>query len=124
MLYKLCKNPNSLSVNIALSRKLLNSSHEVSGNKADVIISSNQNTDVKIIFKNRNTIVSGENCVGYCRFNNISVNEEVYVIGVRYEGGNIFYALQPLKLEKQSVVSLNWKKGNEKDVKKVFRSLT
>ncbi len=97
---------------------------EVAATKADVVIGSNENSDVKIVFKNRNIIMNGENCVGYSRFKNLPVGAEVYVVAVRYEGETIFYSVQPLKLEKQTVVSLPWKKGTEEDVKRVFRSVS
>jgi TonB family protein len=92
--------------------------------KADVVISSNQNSDVKIVLKNRNTIVGGENCLGYSRFKNLGVGEEVYVMAVRHEEGRVLYALEPITLTKQTVVSLVWKKSNEEEVKRVFRSIS
>ncbi len=96
----------------------------VSDTKADLIIRSDASTDVKIVLKSRNTIVSGENCTGYSRFKNLGVDAEVYVVAVRYESGNVFYSIQPLKLEKQTVVSLVWKKGSEVEVERMFKSLT
>lgn len=96
----------------------------VSAAKADLIIRSDASTEVKVILKSRNTIVSGDNCTGYSRFKNLGVDAEVYVIAVRYEAGNVFYSVQPLKLEKQTVVSLVWKKGSEEEVARLFKSIS
>ena len=121
------KNPNRKNGNSQSFDKLgwYNCSREVAttGAMADVVIAADSKSDVKLILKNRTAVTGGQNCVGYSRFKNLPVNAEVFVMAVRYDGKQIEYALQPLKLEKQNVVSLVWRKGDEAAVEKVYKRI-
>jgi hypothetical protein len=96
---------------------------KTSGALADVIIRSDAKTDVKLVLKNHNSIISGQDYVGYSRFKNLPVNTDVYIVAVHRDKGQLSYAVQPLKLEKQTVVSLDFKKGEEADVVKAYKKL-
>jgi len=96
----------------------------LAGEKADLVVRSDANTDVKIVLKDKTSIVGGENYVGYSRFKNLPVNADVYVVAVRCEKGELFYSVQPLKLEKQTVVSLNWKKGTQAEIERMFKGVS
>ncbi|MDB5281730.1 MAG: energy transducer TonB [Bacteroidota bacterium] len=96
---------------------------DTKGTLADVIVRADSKSDIKLVLKNRSSVSAGENCIGYSRFRNLPVNSEVYIMAVRYDEGKIEYALQPLKLQKQNVVSLAWKKGDEAAVQKAYKRL-
>jgi TonB family protein len=96
---------------------------QASTQKADLIVRDDSKSDVRVILKDKNSIITGEHFVGYSRFRNLPVNAEVYIVAVRTQGGNIFYAVQPLKLAKQNVISLDWKKGDEGMVQRVYKKL-
>lgn len=95
----------------------------ISATKADVVIQDDADSDVRIVIKNKNAIVRGNNCVGYTRFDDLGIGQQVYVVAVRHTKGEVYYALQPLTLEKQTVVSLNWIKGSEEDFEMAVRHL-
>ena len=73
--------------------------------------------------KNQHTILGGENNLGFADFKNLPLGEDAYVIGVKYEGGNLFYAIQPVILSKQSILTLKWKKGSQQELLQAYRNL-
>ncbi|MBS1613973.1 MAG: energy transducer TonB [Bacteroidetes bacterium] len=91
--------------------------------KADIIVRSDANTDVKVVLINNNTVVSGKNFVGYTRFKNLPLNSEVMVLTMRNVNGEISYALQPLRLQKQNIITPTWKKGSVEELNRVFERL-
>ncbi|HLP50555.1 MAG TPA: energy transducer TonB [Chitinophagales bacterium] len=93
------------------------------GTKADVIIQDDADCDVRLVVKNKNAIVRGNNCVGYSRFDDLAVDQQVYIVAVRYSQGQMFYAIQGVTLEKQTVVALNWIKGSEDEFEAAVRHM-
>ncbi len=91
--------------------------------KADVIVRADSKSDVRIVLKNLNSILGGETCLGYSRFRNLPVDAEVFVVSIRYEEGDIFYSVERLKLEKQTVVVPTWRKGSEEEIAELFKNL-
>lgn len=91
--------------------------------RADIIVRSDANTDVKVVLINNNTVVSGKNFVGYTRFKNLPLNSEVMVLTMRNVNGEISYALQPLRLQKQNIITPTWKKGSVEELNRVFERL-
>lgn len=91
--------------------------------KADIVVRADASTDVKILLINNNTVVSGKNCIGYTRFKNLPLNTEVMVLTMRNVNGEISYSLQPLKLQKQNVITPTWKKGSIDELNRVFERL-
>lgn len=91
--------------------------------KADIIVRSDANTDVKVLLINNNTVVSGKNYIGYTRFKNLPLNSEVMVLTMRNVNGEISYALQPLRLQKQNIITPTWKKGSVEELNRVFERL-
>lgn len=81
---------------------------ETKTEKADVVVRSDENADVKLIINGRNSIIRGENFVGFTRFRNVPVGFDVKVVGFKYNNGIINSFLQNLKLQKQNVVSPEW----------------
>lgn len=96
---------------------------ENSGNQADVVIRDDADSDVRIVLKNKNTIVRGDNCVGYSRFDDLKVGQPVYVVAVRYNKGEMYYALHAVTLDKQTVLSLNWVKTTEDEFEEAVRNI-
>ena len=94
------------------------------GQTAEVIVCSNEKSEVKLLMKNGSTIIGGENCVGFTDFQNLPMGETAYIVAVRYDQGNMLYAVQPVKLTKQSVVSLKWKKGDKAEIAKTYKRLS
>lgn len=91
--------------------------------KADIVVRADASTDVKILLINNNTVVSGKNYMGYTRFKNLPLNTEVMVLTMRSVNGEISYALQPLRLQKQNVITPTWKKGSIEELNRVFERL-
>lgn len=96
---------------------------ENNGSKADVIIRDDADSDVRIVLKDKNTIVRGDNCVGYSRFDDLKVGQPVYVVAVRYNKGEMYYALHAVTLDKQTVLSLNWIKTTEDEFEEAVRNM-
>jgi TonB family protein len=96
---------------------------EADGPAADVVIRDDADSDVRLVLKDKNTIVRGDNCVGYSRFDDLKIGQPVYIVAVRYTNGEMYYALQLLTLEKQTVVSLNWVKTNEDEFEAAVRNM-
>jgi len=61
--------------------------------------------------------------MGFADFNNLPLGEEAYIVAVRYDAGDMLYAVQPVTLSKQSVVTLKWMKGDKEAIAKVYRKL-
>ena len=96
---------------------------ETSGSKADVVIRDDADSDVRIVLKDKNTIVRGDNCVGYSRFDDLKTGQQVYVVAVRYNKGEMYYALHAVTLDKQTVLSLNWIKTTEDEFEEAVRNM-
>ncbi|HRG90529.1 MAG TPA: energy transducer TonB [Chitinophagales bacterium] len=96
---------------------------ETSGSKADVVIRDDADSDVRIVLKDKNTIVRGDNCVGYSRFDDLKAGQQVYVVAVRYNKGEMYYALHAVTLDKQTVLSLNWIKTTEDEFEEAVRNM-
>jgi hypothetical protein len=92
--------------------------------KAELIVCSNEKSEVKLLLKNKTIIIGAENCMGFADFQNLPLGQEAYIVAVRYDGGNMLYAVQPVTLSKQTVVTLQWKKGDKKEIAKVYRKLS
>ena len=90
---------------------------------AELIVCSNEKTEVKLLMKKSKAIIAGENCLGYTDFKNLPVGQEAYIVAVRYDNGNMLYAVQAVTLSKQSIVSLKWKKGDKEEIAKMYRRL-
>lgn len=97
---------------------------QLKGAKADLIVRADAKSEIMVVLKNRNMVISGENYDGYSRFKNLPLNAEVYIVALRSDSGNVYYAVQPIKLEKQNVVSLAWKKGGEEEIFKAYKKLS
>lgn len=91
--------------------------------KADIIVQADEFTDVKIVFKNHSCIAGGVNCIGYSRFRNIPADEEVYLLALRNENGNLTRFVQLLKPEKQNVITPVWQKTSEKEIAKLLSKM-
>ena len=91
---------------------------------AELIVCSNEKSEVKLLMKNKAAIIGGDNFVGYADFKNLPLGEEACIIAVRYDGGNMLYAVQPVTLSKQAVITLNWKRGSREEIAKVYRKLS
>lgn len=90
---------------------------------ADVVISNDANSDVKLVVKGKNVIAPAGNFMGYSRFNNLPVGEPVYMVALRSAGDKTFYCIQPLTLQKQTVVAINWKQGTVEEFKQALRAI-
>jgi TonB family protein len=90
---------------------------------ADVVISSRANTDIKLIITGQNVIVPAGNYVGYCRFKSLPVGTNVFIVAVRNENGQPYYALQPVTLQKQTVLTPNWQKATNEQITAMLKSL-
>lgn len=90
---------------------------------ADVIVQADGYTEVKAILKSTNTIVSGENCVGYTRFKNLPLNTDITLLSIRHINGETSYALLPLKTQKQNVISPVWIKADDDDLAALLKGL-
>ncbi len=91
--------------------------------KAELIVCSDEKSEVKLLLKNKAAIVAAENCMGFADFNNLPLGEEAYIVAVRYDAGDMLYSVQPVTLSKQSVVTLKWMKGDKEAIAKVYRKL-
>ncbi len=91
---------------------------ETKTEKADVVVRSDENSDVKLIINGRNSIIRGENFVGFTRFRNVPVGFDVKVVGFKYSNGVINSFLQNLKLQKQNVISPEWVNAESNSVYK------
>ncbi len=89
---------------------------------ADVVIADDANTDVKLVVMDRNNIAGAGNYLGYSRFNSLPVGAKVYIVAMRNTDGKTFYCIQPLTLQKQTVVSLNWKSGSDETIKEALKT--
>lgn len=76
---------------------------------ADVVVLSDANTDVRLIVKGKNCVLSATNFTGYSRTFQAEENAEVEVLSIKYENGKIFCSLQPIHLKKQNVIEPQWK---------------
>lgn len=76
---------------------------------ADVVVLSDANTDVRLIVKGTNCVLSATNFTGYSRTFQAGENAEVDVLAIKYENGKIFCSLQPIHLKKQNVIEPQWK---------------
>jgi TonB family protein len=90
---------------------------------ADVIVQADGYTEVRAILKSTNTIVNGENCLGYTRFKNLPLNTDITLLSIRRIDGQTSYALLPLKTQKQNVISPVWIKADEDDLAALFKGL-
>ncbi|MFN8287613.1 MAG: energy transducer TonB [Chitinophagales bacterium] len=91
---------------------------ETKTEKADVVVRSDENADVKLVVAGRNSIIRGENFVGFTRFRNVPVGFDVKVLGVQYNNGIIKSFFQNLKLQKQNVISPDWVVAENKSIYK------
>jgi hypothetical protein len=89
---------------------------------ADVVVLSDVNTDVRLIKKGRNCIVSAQNFTGYSRTLEAGVNTDVDVLAIKYEEGKIYCSIQPLHLRKQNVITPNWKLVTESELANLLNS--
>lgn len=71
-------------------------------------------TDVKLIFKNRNTILNSGSYQGYS-FQNIPVNEEIWVIALKEEKGNMYLFMEETTTSAKTV-KVNWEKVGAKEL--------
>ncbi len=103
-----------------------NCSREIKAGRknAELIVCADDKSEIKLLMKNRAAIIGGENCLGYADFKNLPLGEEAYIVAVRYEKGNMLYAVQQVTLSRQTVVSLNWKRGNREEIARVYRKLS
>lgn len=92
--------------------------------KAELIVCSNEKSEVKLLLKNKKAIIGAENCLGFADFNNLPLGQEAYIVAVRYDSGKMLCAVQPVTLSKQPVVTLQWKKGSKEEIAKVYRKLS
>ena len=90
---------------------------------AELIVCANEKSEIRLLMKNQHSILGGENDLGFADFKNLPLGEDAYVIGVKYEGGNLFYAIQPVTLSKQSILTLKWKKGSQQKLLEAYRNL-
>ena len=88
-----------------------------------MVIRDDADSDVRIVLKNKNTIVRGDNCVGYSCFDDLKVGQPVYVVAVRYNKGEMYYALHAVTLDRQTVLSLNWVKTTEDEFEEAVRNM-
>jgi TonB family protein len=91
---------------------------------AELIVCSNEKTEVKLLLKNKIAIIGGENCLGFADFKNLPLGEEAYIVAVRYENGNMLYSVQPVTFNKQSIITLKWKKGDKEEITRAYRKLS
>lgn len=97
---------------------------ESKSEKADVVVRSDENTDIKLVLKGHNSIINGENYIGYTRFRNVPVGSQVSIVGVNYNQSILNSYTQQLKLLKQNVISPQWQKASEAGIRKAYRNLS
>ena len=90
---------------------------------AELIVCANEKSEIRLLMKKQHAILGGENNIGFADFKDLPLGESACVIGVKYEDGSMFYAIQPVTINKQSVVSLNWKKGSRQELLQVYHRL-
>ncbi|HWB63151.1 MAG TPA: energy transducer TonB [Chitinophagales bacterium] len=93
------------------------------GPVADVIVPDDAGTDVKLVLANGNTVVSGDNCLGYSRFRTLPVNTHVLIVATRAEAGKSYYAIQPLQLKEQNIVALVWHRADKEHIEQRLKHL-
>lgn len=92
--------------------------------KAEVIVCANEKSEIRLVMKKGGAIAAGENCMGYADFKDLPLGQEAYIVAVRYDSGKMLYAVQPVMLNKQTVISLKWKRGDKGELAKVYRRLS
>ncbi len=90
---------------------------------AELIVCANEKSEIRLLMKKQHTILSGENNIGFADFKDLPLGESACVIGVKYEDGSMFYSIQPITINKQSVINLNWKKGSRQELLQVYHRL-
>jgi hypothetical protein len=96
---------------------------DVKGEKAEVIVPDDAGCNVKLVMQKQNIIAGGENCVGYTRFKSLQIGSKVFVVATKKEGSQTYYAIQPVKLKKQNIVALAWKKAEEPEIRKALLAI-
>ena len=91
--------------------------------RADVIVPDNANCLVRLLAKDRKLVASGENCMGYTRFKSMPVGARSYIVATKNENGELYYAVVPLQLRKQNIVTIPWKKGDETEIEKALAAI-
>lgn len=76
--------------------------------KADVVVTSDTYTDVKLVLKKHKSIINAKNAIGVSRFDGVQQGTQVYIVGIRHQNGKTFFAFQPATLQAQNVVQLKW----------------
>jgi TonB family protein len=90
---------------------------------ADVVISNDANSDVKLVVRGKNAIAPAGNFLGYSRFGNLPIGEQVYMVALRTSANKTFYCVEPLTLQKQTVVAVNWKQGTVEEFKQALKAI-
>ncbi len=90
---------------------------------ADVVISNDANSDVKLVVRGKNAIAPAGNFLGYSRFGNLPIGEQVYMVALRSAGNKTFYCVEPITLQKQTVVAVNWKQGTVEEFKQALKAI-
>jgi hypothetical protein len=98
-----------------------NASHKTG--EAEVIVPDDAKTEVKLVMKNKFSVLLAQNCMGYSRFNSLPLGSEVYVVGLKYDRGTSFYAVKEVKLSKQNIVSLDWQKADKCEIKRAVEDI-
>jgi TonB family protein len=90
---------------------------------ADIVITADTYTDVKVVFKNRKTIVAAKNGIGVSRLKTLSRGSLVTVIGVRHQNGKTYFASMPLELKAENIVQLKWEAVTEEGLKAAYKKV-
>ena len=96
---------------------------DIKSEKAEVIVPDDAGCNINLVMQKLNIIATGENCVGYTRFKSLPVGSNIYVVATKKKGVQTYYAIQLVKLKKQNIVALAWKKGDEMEIKKALASI-
>lgn len=75
---------------------------------ADLIVTADTYTDVKLVLKKHKSIISAKNSIGVSRFDGVQQGTQVYIVGIRHQNGKTYFASQPATLQAQNVVQLKW----------------
>lgn len=68
-----------------------------------VDIGENEDHDVKLVFKDINSVMAGKADDSKLIFQNIPLNEEVYIVATKKVSGKNYFSITPIKVSKQPV---------------------
>lgn len=87
-----------------------------------VNIGKSEHADVKLVFKNRNSVMAGNLESGKIVFKNIPKEEEVFIIASKTKNGKSFFSITPA-IASENIINLNFQPYTEKSYQRALNKL-